>query len=97
MKFGIINSDGKEIFDVSYDPRVVKQSLNDLELIAEDLAKREVALLGRYPTFNSWYQGFLIRKQAATDEATATAVLTQKRTDALAKLTAEDKTILGLT
>lgn len=91
-----ISNDAGEFFEMTEDPRLLKTQLTSAKAVLSNLVTNEASLLGKYTDLNSWNGDYAKEKQEAANAAAAASLLAQKKSDALAKLTSEDKQALGL-
>jgi hypothetical protein len=96
MIYRVRNEEMREHFVLSYDPREIKVELDDLQDIVDTVLKTHAELLDTDVRLSRWYDQYLLKKQAIEDAAAAELLREQIRTDALAKLTPEEKEVLGL-
>jgi len=90
------NLNNGDIFETTEDPRVLESKLILAKNLLVNIATNEPALLIKYNELNSRLADDTKEKQDAADAIAAAQVKAQKRIDALAKLSVEDKQILGL-
>jgi len=96
MKYRIISEAG-EAFEMTEDPRVIKSQLSSSKGVLANIVTNESAsILVRYNDLNLWNSDYIRETQAAATASADAAVLAQKKSAALAKLTPEEKQILGL-
>lgn len=96
MPFRVVNLQGGNVIDVNYDPIVIKQNLDNLETNIYNIVQNNTDLLNKNSALNTWYQNYLVRKQADSDAAVAASALAQTKANALAKLSSDEKIALGL-